>query len=403
MLAVNNLVGHNQRRGAPVVTAETIVADLWEYWPLDVVSGDRRGVVNGRNLSEVGAVAAAQGKLGHLAKSSDAGDYLESGVTANSTSWSVAGWWRIQSDSSAGEPELFRFGGSGADYTRLTWESVGSHEFHLKWTDGVEAENDYAWPAGWGVPIAQDDPADFHFLVLVCDEGDLKVWHDSGAGGPTPKPGFLNLVTTSSLEPFVGEPRLLGGAADGIISASCVGIWERALDEQECLYLWNDGDGRKLFRENIFPVAGQAALVAAAGQNWLDTPRAIDGDAVGYPAASTSLDAGKEARGYAPDCWLAWRFPFAVYPTHMNRWTGSQTTAVSSPAAIFEGKHEGGSWENLHGQSYGHQGPHDIVTPALLDDVFPASSLREWWRYRLTLSNEAPGAYASLEEMELFV
>lgn len=395
MLAINELSGHNVQDGAAQLTAEEVGAGLWEYWPMDVVSGDRRGVANGRNLTnEPGEniPLAGIGKLGHAAYSPNSTYAFRCAEAASSADWSAVAWVRADGSNASAHRTIFETTDViSGDRVGLSYTKAGGAA-QLHWYQYAESDD-----AAGVVSDVDLEGAEYRLVGLVVESGVLKIWLDGGINAGV-TPDFLVADDSISWERFSGGIIALKGNQPFPIYMSCLGVWERALTPPELLYLWKDGEGRKLHSENIFPITGGTI---AGSVNAFDAERITDGEAVGYPGSSTMTDPGKESRLYAPEAWVGWQFPFAIAtPQFFKAWRGTQQTSISAAAVLFEPSLDSANW--LTWNQWGHQGPYDVTEPTSTGFGNPGIHF-PFWRFRYNGQLEAPGSFISLEELEIFV
>ena len=397
MLAVNELTGHNAQDDIEPVTDAELNTGLWEYWPMDVVSGDRRGVVNGHTMTnEPGEnmPLATIGKLGHAAYSPNSAYAFKCADTAASADWSMVAWVRADGSNANAQRTIFETTKeANGDRVGLSYtKNSGTPAFHWYQYASVDAIGQL------NSNTVDLEGGEYRLVALVVESGVLKIWIDGGINAGV-TPDFLVVDDSISWEQFSGGIKAIEGNAGGAIFMSCLGVWTRALRPAELLYLWKDGAGRKLHYENIFPTTGGSII---GGVNSFDRERITDGDAVGYPNASQNLDPTKECRLYAPEAWVGWQFPFAIAtPQYFKAWRGTQQTNVGSAAVFLEGSLDTANWQTWY--QYGHQGPYDTaeLAPTSLHPDYPTKY--PFWRYRWFGPNEPAGSFISLEELELFV
>jgi PKD repeat protein len=229
------------------------------YWPLTERSGIRHDTFGVHNLSDPTGVGSEPGPAGLAAVFDRAdGNYLATPMTdalmpgaasAIGATWSL--WFKTSDRPAFGQVLLGDLGGA-TSARAISMSALGTPRAWLYGTDHV----DDPWNAGtWVATETAVDCADglWHFAAMTYDlDGKVRLYVDGAP--PIVSPDGAGFAAPLWLPPRfaeIGEWRV--GAGDVVPpvpyftgSIQHVGLWNRALTEQEILSLWNGGSGFSL-------------------------------------------------------------------------------------------------------------------------------------------------------------
>jgi len=233
--------GYLLNRWGIVQTAHPLLNGVVAFWPLNENDGtllDSSG--NGKNLLETGTVSANTGVVANGAEFSGGVNYLTQETLTLSSSFTISGWFK--SPTTTGMTGQFM----------QNWNSnASSGQFVLGWGDEDGQSNElwaYVRTAGGYVRVAYPELAanEWRHFVLSLDAaaGTLSLYVDNVLADVADVTSAL-VTTTNELQFGIGEQ----GASQNSTACSLdsVGIWNRALLENEIAMLWNGGFGKEEF------------------------------------------------------------------------------------------------------------------------------------------------------------
>lgn len=218
-----------------------LLNDLVAFWRLDEASGNALDCHGGRTLTDYGGVGAGAGKVYATARTFDgATQRLErassAGLEMGDTDWTVAAWF-YATEFSLPSPYENHYIGSGRVWNGGSVLGVNtSRQLFSFWFSG----------AGGSVDVHYSTSA------LVLNTWYLAGWKwDSAAsvGGLRINAGAWQIVAEGALThtPNLTAPFVIGATPastfmwTGSLGPIC--YWDRVLDENDWLNLWNGGAG----------------------------------------------------------------------------------------------------------------------------------------------------------------